>query len=191
MTWLKASNSTWSLAWQRFEDLPGLQSCKWCIFWMSQRIAHPSSYGQLFDRWSILSHTAVSFLLVHCCLVLPHTQDSFRQTIYNGFTATAGVSDRDQSMSASLLDLSYFTMLVFILLIHCVVRTILYRHSCFFPSSCRLGWTIYFSLLFIKGKHHLNADSDPLLTLRLSLWQQGEQKMAKYSYFYWVCSSMM
>ena len=28
MTWLKASNSTWSLAWQRFEDLPGLQSCK-------------------------------------------------------------------------------------------------------------------------------------------------------------------
>ena len=87
---------------------------------MSQRIAHPSSYVQLFDRWSVSSHTAVSSLLVHCCLVLPHTQDSFRQTMYNGFTATASVSDRDQSMSASLLDLSYFTMLVFILLIHCV-----------------------------------------------------------------------
>ena len=102
------------------KDLRTCLGCKWCIFWMSQRIAHPSSYVQLFDRWSVSSHTAVSSLLVHCCLVLPHTQDSFRQTMYNGFTATASVSDRDQSMSASLLDLSYFTMLVFILLIHCV-----------------------------------------------------------------------
>ena len=133
---------------------------------MSQRIAHPSSYVQLFDRWSVSSHTAVSFLLVHCCLVLPHTQDSFRQTMYNGFTATASVSDRDQGMSA--VDGGFIIFHYVGIYSFDTLRIILYRHSCFFPSSSSWLKTIYFSLFLIRGKHHLNADSDPLLRLRLS-----------------------